>query len=137
MYLIYSLTSLKNAKCYGKRKMFSIVIRQSFTFSPAKLSIFKQSLFDNSLVILISLAKKHEKINYCVLISTKFFFYLKLEKRYFICDFSANTAIFGGKGWRIFCFIKLCCSRSYYFSIFQVSITKKIIYHIINDFLQF
>jgi len=44
-------------KLYGKRKSFSIFIRQRSTYYPDKLSIFKIFLY----VILILLAKNQEK----------------------------------------------------------------------------
>ena len=78
--------------------MFSIVIRQSFTFSPAKLSIFTNLNFENSIVILISLAKNHDKLIFDYFLAPSWFFLPKIGKIVFFCDLSANTAIFGVRG---------------------------------------
>ena len=45
VHMTNSRTWLKMLNCMETEKMFSIFGRQSFTFSPAKLSIFNQSCF--------------------------------------------------------------------------------------------
>ena len=103
LHMTYSLTWLKSAKLYGKRKMFSIFCKQCCTLSTAKLSILNQFLFWKQLCNSYFIGSKSRRLIFEYwLAPTGFILDLKLEKHDFLGFCPKHNLLLGGKGWRIF-----------------------------------